>query len=749
MKTNGKTTKKTRPLRQAPAVKGMQVTLETLRGRQRQTLSNKTMDELVELLRGGDHENAVQELRRLLPSSRGLTMDHDEIWHVPRVCPAGAFKKQKGAVTLKHINGLLLLDIQDVYDSTEAERIKERAALLPMTVAAFVGSSAMSVKVLVSFWPQEGVLPPTFEEYKVLHCLAHQQARSIYEPVLKHPVKEADEQAVAATFRLSIDPEPVYRPEATPMRVATPSKYSTSVLVKTIPGDIADGVEGALDTSVPPADGRRYWYYGRRFQDAVTAVNKRFLAEHRDTDIESQAFREALTAQCLEMKIPLAEARERITAGLEPVQQLEWSNYVNDYYATHTESVAPDGKMATGVREMRRLMAANYEIYRNDIDGVLYCRRRTTWERWEPLTLERQRTMELEILEAGVLNTAKPVQLFLQSDLIPRRNPLQEFLEEVTGQWDEHDRITELARCVVKDNPLWEKAFHVWFIGMVRQWMGIHNDHGNDMMPLLCGPQGTGKSTFCRTLLPEELRWGYLDHIDLSKRTELMRQMAQTLLINIDEFDQYRGDSQRGPLKNLLQQADVRTTKKWRSNMEIRQRLASFIATCNPTEVLVDETGSRRFICVRVEKFITVPDSLDRRQLYAQAVDEIHMRRLHPDAYAEDDVTGRCYLTEEEREDVERSNRHFRVQSAATERFQDFFEPLPHRHLKGDTSSLELTRSQIADYLQRHTEKKFNREDIRQLNAHLEQLVAEGKLFKRRTNESYKYHLKRKQMPAI
>ena len=743
------TKKKTSLVRKAPAVENMAITLEHWRGKRCTTLSTVTMGEFIALLHDGDHREAVEELRRVLPRSRGPYLDHDEVLRVDRVCPAGTFRRKNKGLVIRQMNGLLWLDIQNIYSADEAERVKARAAKLPMTVAAFVGSSGMSVKVLVRYWPEDNLLPADFAGVEALHAEAYRQACTVYAPLLGHPITEPKELTTKGTMRLSIDPEVLYRPQAFPMPVAVITEFSTSPLATEPAADIADRPQDALPTGEPPADGLHDAYFYNRYKLARTDVLASFREQHRDTSQERQAFIEALTARCFELQIPLAEARQHILADAHDEQQFDVALYVNDYYAAHTQTFEPTGKMSAGVREMQRLIAANYEIYRNEIDGGLYYRPRTTRGRWEPLGTEKQRGMELEVLEAGLMTSTKPVQTFLMSDRIPKRNPLRDFLQRVRGKWDERDRITELARCVVSGNPLWERAFHIWLLAMVRQWMGIQSDHGNDVMPLLCGPQGTGKSTFCRTLLPDELRWGYLDHIDLSKRTELMRLMAQTLLINIDEFDQYRGDSQRGPLKNLLQQVDVRTRRKWRSDMEIRPRLASFIATCNPSEVLVDETGSRRFICVRVEQFIEVPKDFDFFQLYAQAVDEINMRRLHPDAYDEDDITGRCYFTDEERENIERNNQHFRVRSVIVERFYDLFEPLAERHLRGDAGSVELTRSEIAEYISRHSEKKFSKEDYTQLNALLNRLAEDEKINKHRAKNGFVFHVKRRSTPII
>ncbi len=59
--------------------------------------------------------------------------------------------------------------------------------------------------------------------------------------------------------------------------------------------------------------------------------------------------------------------------------------------------------------------------------------------------------------------------------------------------------------------------------------------------------------------------------------------------------------------------------------------MASFIGTSNSRELLTDPTGSRRFICVSVERPIRV-DGIDHAQVYAQLKAELLavMRRRCP-----------------------------------------------------------------------------------------------------------------------
>ena len=717
----------------APTTANMMFTIEKPYGTNRTSLRGITLDDFFALLHDGPHRAAVETLRSELPTSRGLTSEHPEIWRVGRIIPSCFVRNQQGKRSARIFNGVVLLDIQDVYSPEEVARLKQAASSLPTTLAAFVGSSGMSLQVLVRYWSADGVLSREWSEVEALHAAAYEQACRLYAAVLERTIKEPAKVSMFNSFRMTIDPNPYWAPGAVPLKVvaggpARPTPVEPS--------------------QVPPTDSRHYRYYSQRFDKAYSEVLQRFRQEGRDASIEADAFMQAVTQRCFELQLPLAETRMRIVRGEPEERAREWTYYVNDYYARHASTDADDADDPVGARAMVRMISSSYELFRNPIDGATYFRPRTTTGRWQLLDKSAQASIEFEVLEAGLVKSVRLVRTYLQSGHIPMRNPLSEFLGSVRGQWDGQDRITQLARCVATGNPLWERAFYIWFLAMVQQWLGLHPEHGNAVAPLLCGAQGTGKSTFCRALLPDMLRWGYLDHIDLTRTTQLMRFMSQMLLINIDEFDQYRGNAQRGPLKNLFQQADIRTTRPWGQHLEVRPRLASFIATCNPTEVLFDETGTRRFICVRVDAPIVLPAYIDYEQLYAQAVDQIYDRRNSLGSYADDDPTGRCYFTAEEQDDIERNNSHFRIYSYAIERFRDAFEPQADQRRRG-ADTVELSFAGIIDYIDRHSQNRLSREERQQLRAHITRLVNEGQLARRRSNKGVVYHLARRPLPVI
>ena len=159
---------------------------------------------------------------------------------------------------------------------------------------------------------------------------------------------------------------------------------------------------------------------------------------------------------------------------------------------------------------------------------------------------------------------------------------------------------------------------------MVNQWRGQYNRrYGNSMVPLLISPQGYHKSTFCRSLLPPELQWGYNDNLLLNEKRQVLQAMSQFLLINLDEFNQISPKVQQGFLKNLIQLSNIKIKRAYGTHVEEFPRLASFIATSNMDDILADPSGNRRFMAIELTAPIRVDCRPNHEQLYAQAVEAI------------------------------------------------------------------------------------------------------------------------------
>jgi len=233
-----------------------------------------------------------------------------------------------------------------------------------------------------------------------------------------------------------------------------------------------------------------------------------------------------------------------------------------------------------------------------------------------------QNTLSLDALEAGVECWDRDVQRFVNSGRIASYHPFTGYMEQLPA-WDGKDRVTELA-VRVSDNPVWLQGFHRWMLGVTAQWMKLDmGNRANSVAPLIVSSeQGWGKSTFCRSLMPKELEAYYTDSFDLNAPAACEQKLASFGLINMDEFDRLPA-SKMPLLKNLMQMSALNIRKAYRQSHEPLHRIASFIGTSNLETLLVDRTGSRRFLCVKLEHPIDCSTPIDHAQLYAQLKEEL------------------------------------------------------------------------------------------------------------------------------
>ena len=115
-------------------------------------------------------------------------------------------------------------------------------------------------------------------------------------------------------------------------------------------------------------------------------------------------------------------------------------------------------------------------------------------------------------------------------------------------------------------------------------------------------------------------------------------------------------------------------------------RIASFIGTSNEKSLLTDETGSRRFLCIEVEKPIDC-SPIDYSQLYAQLKFELESGK-------------RYWLSKEEEQEIQVHNRAYYRHSPEEEAFYKVFT-LP----KEGESGVNMTATDIFNALQKRFPK--------------------------------------------
>ena len=237
----------------------------------------------------------------------------------------------------------------------------------------------------------------------------------------------------------------------------------------------------------------------------------------------------------------------------------------------------------------------------------------------------------------------------LNSDFSRLSHPVREYVEALPA-WDGCDRVKELCRHVSAQEPQYfEWTLHKWLVAVVAMWMS--DLASNHEIFVLIGAQGIYKTTFFRHLLPPQLRMYFWEnaHNSFSSKDDHLA-LAENCLVEIEEMD-LQSSRDISELKALATSEKVKERRPYARFREEKHRLASFCGSGNQERFLSDETGSRRWLCHKVDH-IDDPRTwgLDYDQLYAQLRDELRQGF-------------RYWFDPDEQRRVERQNEAFRIES--------------------------------------------------------------------------------------
>lgn len=298
--------------------------------------------------------------------------------------------------------------------------------------------------------------------------------------------------------------------------------------------------------------------------------------------------------------------------------------------------------------ELERFVRRDYDLRYNVLtEQAEYRRRDEANGEYRPVTQRVYRTWLTDLQREGVefwkidgLRTA------IESMHIEDYHPVKHYFGTLP-QWDGEDRIGPLMRRLTRDEVMVGYLCR-WLLAFVAQAQGREEAlYANSVAPILISEQqGWHKSTFCRLLLPPELRMFYTDNFNLTAESQCERRLTDCLLINLDEYDRYSARKQ-STLKNLMQMSSLRMRKAYARNATTLPRIASFIGTSNTPYLLTDPTGSRRFLCVELAEIIDVDTPIEHKQLYAQCMYLLNSGERH-------------HFTAEEVKDIEQRNRAYR-----------------------------------------------------------------------------------------
>lgn len=671
----------------------------------RQHLTTKTLERFAERVKTDTKQQLITELRREIPFMSNGQSAFAKMERLPRVYPAAEWRiDERGDLEMVTFNGVVMLSIDQLTDKAQVDEVKRAVAGLPSTLLAVVGASGRSVKILVAVEAADGQAPADEEAANTLYRTAHAYAVRIYSGVTGREVTVA-QPSVRDSFRMTLDTAPFVNTKATALKVSAEFRESPSALRE------------APVLSHETASSRNAKY------DEVEFLYRR-VADEVYTALDTDAWRqssyreEAAISEIARRLCQLGVGEEEAVAHLHShLWSRKDERHLRAVVASSYEAVRerkpkadPALKTIEASARVRRdtlalidFLGRRYQLRYNTVMGYAeYRPNNSTYYPWQPVDERVANDLALEARTEGLDVWDKDVKRYVNSSYAPRYSPVGEYLWECRGKWDGRDRIRELARTVPTRNPYWEQWFYTWFLAMVSQWSATeYTRYGNAAVPLLISKQGWNKSTFCQSLLPTELQWGYTQTAKPSEEKQMLLMMSQMLLVNFDEFNKISPQVQQGFLKNMLSLPVVKAKRPYGKHVEVMPRLSSFIATTNLTDVLSDPTGSRRFLAVELTGPIDVSHRPNHQQLFAQALHALDQGE--PTWF--DDVQTRQIID---------YNRQFQLLSPAEQFFGDCFRPAvspdePGARWMSASALFQVVRAKVGSSLQVSSLLKFGR----------------------------------------
>ena len=281
----------------------------------------------------------------------------------------------------------------------------------------------------------------------------------------------------------------------------------------------------------------------------------------------------------------------------------------------------PQNVQTASVLIIEQFLNDNYRLRRNVLSGkVEFKMRAEVTADYRPLTQEALNSIIIRALREGLDEACNPkadITMYVNSEEVRMYNPVLAFLNDLP-QWDGQNHVARLFSRIPGISSEQLAYLSIWLRSAVAHWLQLDTMHGNEVVPVLIGAQGCGKTTFLRRLLPQHLRQYYLDHLNLSNKFDKEMALTNNLLVNLDELEAIR-PSQHAALKQTLSKNKVNGRPIFGRAQDDRPRYASFVSTTNNPHPLTDATVTTK---AKVELGRALV-SLDYEQLYAQVLYEI------------------------------------------------------------------------------------------------------------------------------
>ena len=229
-----------------------------------------------------------------------------------------------------------------------------------------------------------------------------------------------------------------------------------------------------------------------------------------------------------------------------------------------------------------------------------------------------------EFRAGGARFNMNDARIAVESDMLaPLYDPYWELMKGVSlsHPWDQFtDHISLIFYCLLLKNPenspFVTKMLKKWFLMMVALALGIIDD--NQLMPVLVGPQGCGKTVFFRRLMRLLKKYYKVMMPNEKLDKDLLIQLSTFFLVVFDEFEMERRTANL--MRAIITSNGSQVRAAYGYTAVSRKRRASFIGSTNNDLYLADDQGDRRYLTVEVTDILHEEDyPLPLEEAFSQA----------------------------------------------------------------------------------------------------------------------------------
>lgn len=216
------------------------------------------------------------------------------------------------------------------------------------------------------------------------------------------------------------------------------------------------------------------------------------------------------------------------------------------------------------------------------------------------------------------------VRVVLNSNFIPKNDALSMFFKE-NKDINCDGKMEEYARCIKPESDFNVWAFKKWLVGGLYNWTSKEDwTEASPLTFILTGQDhGTGKTSFFRNMLPNDLKKYFTQTKIDSKSNDSMFRLSTSLIVFDDEFGG-EGTKNAKAYKATSDTAMITQRRPYGHDDDVLKRIALLCGTSNDVEVLMDSTGNRRILPANVE-YIDFPSikSFDTTALIMDAYNHL------------------------------------------------------------------------------------------------------------------------------